>query len=68
MRMATTNADPKLMLLPETDDGTHYTVQDFLDELQEAMEEIRSFSIDPLVYAALIATHDDPRGFLGKEE
>ena len=30
MRMPTTNADPKLMLLPETDDGTHYTMQDFL--------------------------------------
>ena len=35
MRMATTNADPKLMLLPETDDGTHYTMQDFLVIAQE---------------------------------
>jgi hypothetical protein len=41
----------------------------FVAELREAVEEIRSFSVDPLVYAALIMTHDESGGFLcGKEQ
>ena len=39
------------------------TEAEFEFELAEAVEELRSRSIDPLVEAALIDTHDDKHGF-----
>jgi len=36
--------------------------------LAEAAEELRSMTIDPIVRAALVDTHDDPRGFVGQRK
>jgi len=39
------------------------TDAEFVVELKEAAEELRSLSIDPIAKAALVDTHDDMRGF-----
>jgi len=44
------------------------TDAEFVVELVEAVEELRSMSFDPIVQAALIDTHDDLRGFRGVQK